>query len=61
MKNVEVRMLSRPPERPCPCCAKMMPPMMADGGYAPPGFEAEYDHYWCEDCAEAFDFDEVEQ
>lgn len=51
----------RPPDKPCPMCAKMIHPMMPAGGYAPEGFEPEYDHYWCDDCVEAFDFDEMDE
>lgn len=47
----------RPPEKDCPNCGSTMQPMMPAGGYAPEGFDPEYDHYWCEACVESFDLD----
>lgn len=44
----------------CPCCGTPMTKQAAAGGYAPPGFEPEDDHYWCAECSEAYDLDDPE-
>lgn len=49
----------RPPDAPCPMCAKMIAPMMPCIPMDWPGAD-EYDHYWCADCAEAFEIDGLE-
>lgn len=53
-------MIVMPEPIPCPKCGKPMAPEMASGGWAPEGFEPEYDHWWCKDCAEVVFFDEVD-
>lgn len=47
----------RPPDKPCPMCAKAIPPMMPPIPMDWPGAD-EYDHYWCEDCVESFEMDD---
>lgn len=42
----------------CPKCGEAMQAMMASGGYAPEGFEPEYDHWWCGTCVEVVMFDD---
>lgn len=52
-------MIDRPPDGYCPQCGEDVQPHMAAGGYAPEGFEPEYDHYFCYKCSESFELDEV--
>ena len=54
-------MSKRPVDEYCPECGEIMSAMQAAGGYAPEGFEPEYDHYWCDVCSKAFDIDEFNQ
>lgn len=47
----------------CPCRNKPMEQKADAGGYAPPGFEYRPgvdDHWWCGDCAEAYELDDPE-
>lgn len=48
----------RPPDKPCPRCAEMIPPMLPSCPMDWPGAD-EYDHYWCDDCGEAFELEEM--
>lgn len=54
-------MHKKPPDKACRICGDNMHAMMSAGGYAPEGFEPEYDHHWCEECLEAFEIIELEK
>ena len=50
-------MSKRPVDEYCPECGEYMSAQQAAGGYAPEGHEPEYDHYWCDQCSQAYDID----
>lgn len=49
-----------PPDKPCPSCGNLIHAYQSYVSPTAPDAD-EYDHYWCESCCEAFDFDEVEE